>query len=106
MMMRAHRAPRRAECSGERRTLLDGDLVVGTAMRRPRRITVCQKTGAIRDVLIERAAQRDVQQLVAAADSEHGNASIDRSIDEGELKAVDDRVDAVGRRMRVLSVRG
>ena len=63
-----------------------------------------EESGAIGDVLIERAAERDVQQLVAATDREHRHASVHRGIDERELEAVGDVIDPVDRRMRILAV--
>ncbi len=69
-----------------------------------RGVAVHEESGTIRDVLIERAPQRDVQQLVAPADGEDRDVAVHRRIDQRELEPVGHLVDPVDGRMRILAV--
>ena len=74
----------------------------------PRRAQVVVVAEALRQVLVQRAAERDVQQLHAAADAEHRDPSLDRAPHERELErvALGHRVDASSGRAPRRSWRG
>ena len=63
-----------------------------------------EKSGTVGDVLIERAAERDVQQLVAAADGENRHVAVEGRIDQRELEAVEHRIGAVDHGCGLLAV--
>ena len=83
---------------------LDLDVVHGRSAR-DAGLAVGEDPVAVGDVLVERAAQRDVQHLVAAADRQRRDTAIDGGTCERELEAVpvrDDAVDLVAPLLAVL----
>ena len=79
--------------------------VVGLVRRH--RPAVLQRAGHLRgDVLHQRAAARDVQDLDAAADREDRQVAAARLADERELELVARRIDVHHRRMSRLAVAG
>ena len=65
---------------------------------------VLEQAVASGDVLVERARERDVEDLVAAADREHREPARDRGAGEGELARVAVGADAVHRVVGLLAV--
>ena len=104
MVVRRARRVRDAHRGRQPGTGLDLDVVDG----RPARdagLAVGEDPVAVGDVLVERAAQRDVQHLVAAADRQRRDTAIDGSTCERELETVpvrDDPVDLVAPLLAVL----
>ena len=79
MMMSSAPCTGRAECSA---SIVPGstDTSWATPPSGPLRgVAVDEESGTIRDVLIERAPQGDVQQLVAPADGEDRDAAVHRA---------------------------
>jgi hypothetical protein len=56
--------------------------------------------------LVERAAERDVEHLMSAADRQDRKPRGDRRVDEPHLEVVEHTVHAVDRRVRLLAVTG
>ena len=83
----------------------EAHVVVG-AVERAARLQVVVVAEALRQVLVQRAAERDVQQLHAAADPEHRHLPLDGAAHERELErvALGHRVD--GRRVELGAVAG
>ena len=70
-----------------------------------RRVLVVVVPDELGEVLMEIAAAGDVQDLAAAADREHRQVSLERRLEQGELRPVSLRHDAFGLGVRVLAVR-
>ena len=109
MVEAVHVDLQRAENAGEPRAVLHLHLMhrraAGPALER--RLTVIERRARrARNVLMEAAAEGDVEHLEAAADREQGSARLDRPAGQLDLEPVARRGDVGGGRVRRLAEPG
>jgi hypothetical protein len=85
VVVRLHREALGAGGPRRKRARLELHVVVGELSRR---VAVLLVTDHVGEMLDERPATRDVQQLHTAADGEQGEVSRERAVGQGELEAI------------------